>query len=58
MFFMLPCTQLLLQWTDKLVGGRWMVGAMEDFSGGKDLSKISSQYAMFVDAVASTQVTH
>jgi len=30
---------------------------MEDSSGGKDLSKMKSQYAMFVDAVASTQVT-
>ena len=24
---MLPCTQMLLQWTDYCVGGRWMVGS-------------------------------
>ena len=36
----------------------WSV--MEDFSkapGGKDMSKMKSQYEMFVDAVGSKQVT-
>ena len=64
---MLPCTQLLLQWTDNFCrrdmdGGVkkdiWSV--MEDFSkapGDKDLSKMKAQYEMFVDAVGSKQVT-
>jgi hypothetical protein len=50
-FFMLPFTKLLLQWTNNFVGGRWTRGSrrtfiwsvMEDFSkvpGVKDFIKM------------------
>ena len=64
---MFPFTQLLLQWTNNFVGGRWITGSrrvniwsvMEDFlkaPGGQDLTKLKSQYSMFVDTLGATQV--
>ena len=69
MLFMIPYTQLLLQIVmdrqfcrrDMDTGVKkdiWSV--MKDFAkapGGKDFSKMKSQYQMFVDTVGSKKVT-
>jgi hypothetical protein len=48
------------RWDVDAVVKKDICSVMEDFfksPGGKDLSKMKSQYEMFVDAVGSKQVT-
>ena len=67
-FFMLPCTQLLLQWTDTFVGGTLMtvsrrisvmddLSVMENFSGGQGFEQDEDTVWDFVDTEGSKQVT-